>query len=170
MEIAFVKIEKFDYNGFCADVCEIFSIAVIEAFGKPKDDKDIISSDEILEIISEPDCETYAVYADGVKVGGISIKIDAATQHNSAELFYIYPEHHSKGLGFQIWQAVERLYPDTRVWRLITPYFEKRNIHFYVNKCGFKIVEFFNKAHIDSARSQTGDDCQDEYFVFEKVM
>lgn len=103
MEIAFVKIEKFDYNGFCADVCEIFSIAVIETFGKPKDDKDIISSDEILEIISEPDCETYAVYADGVKVGGISIKIDAATQHNSAELFYIYPEHHSKGLGFQIW-------------------------------------------------------------------
>ena len=25
--------------------------------------------------------------------------------------------------------------------------FEKRNIHFYVNVCGFHIVEFFNEKH-----------------------
>lgn len=170
MRITFNKLKKSDYNDFCTDVCEIFSIAVIETFGKSEDGKDIISSDEILGIISDSECETYAVYADGVKVGGISIKEDAAMRQNSAELFYIYPEHHSKGLGHQIWQAVEKLYPNTKVWRLITPYFEKRNIHFYVNKCGFKIVEFFNKAHVDPARSLTGDNCHDEYFVFEKVM
>ncbi|MBR3877786.1 MAG: GNAT family N-acetyltransferase [Bacteroidaceae bacterium] len=170
MEITFVKIEKSDYNDFCADVCEIFSFAVIETFGKPESGKEIIEHDEILGIISDPECETYAVYADGIKVGGISIKADAATLHNSAELFYIYPEYHGKGLGYQIWQAIERLYPNTKVWRLITPYFEKRNIHFYVNKCGFKIVEFFNKAHTDPARSQTGEACHDEYFVFEKLM
>ena len=111
MEITFVKIEKSDYNDFCADVCEIFSIAVIETFGKHEDGKDIISSGEILEIISDPDCETYAAYANGVKVGGISIKADAATLHNSAELFYIYPEYHGKGLGYQIWHAIERLHP-----------------------------------------------------------
>ena len=29
----------------------------------------------------------------------------------------------------------------------MTPYFEQRNIHFYVNRCGFHIVEFFNKFH-----------------------
>ena len=29
------------------------------------------------------------------------------------------------------------------------PYFEVRNIHFYVNKCGFHIVEFFNERHPD---------------------
>ena len=27
----------------------------------------------------------------------------------------------------------------------MTPYFEKRNIHFYVNRLGFHIVEFWNK-------------------------
>ena len=170
MEITFVKIEKSDYNDFCADVCEIFSFAVIETFGKPESGKEIIEHDEILGIISDPECETYAVYADGIKVGGISIKANAATLHNSAELFYIYPEYHGKGLGYQIWQAIERLYPNTKVWRLITPYFEKRNIHFYVNKCGFKIVEFFNKAHVDPTRSLTGEACHDEYFIFEKVM
>lgn len=31
----------------------------------------------------------------------------------------------------------------------MTPYFEQRNIHFYVNRCGFHIVEFFNKFHPD---------------------
>lgn len=170
MEIVFNRLKKTDYKGFCDDVCEIFSIAVIETFGKPEDGKDIISSNEILEIVLDPGCETYAVYADGVKVGGISIKPDTATLHNSAELFYIYPEYHGKGLGYQIWHAIEILYPNTKVWRLITPYFEKRNIHFYVNKCGFKIVEFFNKAHVDPARSLTGEACHDEYFIFEKVM
>ena len=37
----------------------------------------------------------------------------------------------------------------TRVWETCTPYFEKRNIHFYVNKCGFHIVEFWNEKHPD---------------------
>ena len=31
----------------------------------------------------------------------------------------------------------------------MTPYFEKRNIHFYVNKCGFKIVAFYNERNPD---------------------
>ena len=39
--------------------------------------------------------------------------------------------------------------PDVREWELVTPYFEVRNIHFYVNKCGFHIVEFFNERHPD---------------------
>ena len=66
MEIVFNRLKKTDYKGFCDDVCEIFSIAVIETFGKPEDGKDIISSNEILEIVLDPGCETYAVYADGV--------------------------------------------------------------------------------------------------------
>ena len=41
------------------------------------------------------------------------------------------------------WQAVEILHPETVVWKTCTPYFDKRNIHFYVNKCGFKIDEFW---------------------------
>lgn len=98
------------------------------------------------------------------------MKIDYTTHHNSGELLYIYPEQHSKGLGLSVWQAIERKYPETKVWQLITPYFEKRNIHFYVNKCGFKIVEFFNKYHRDENRHSLAYDFHDEYFLFEKVM
>ena len=35
----------------------------------------------------------------------------------------------------------------TRIHRQLNTYFEKRNIHFYVNRCGFHIVEFFNSHH-----------------------
>jgi len=44
------------------------------------------------------------------------------------------------------------------VWETCTPYFEERNIHFYVNKCGFHIVEFFNRKHPDPHDSETGEE------------
>lgn len=60
------------------------------------------------------------------------------------------PESHSKGIGYAAWQAIESKYPETKQWETCTPYFEKRNIHFYVNKYGFQIVEFFNEFNPDS--------------------
>jgi len=48
---------------------------------------------------------------------------------------------------YAAWCEVERLHPEIKVWETLTPYFEKRNIHFYVNRCGFHIVEFFNEHH-----------------------
>lgn len=54
----------------------------------------------------------------------------------------------------------------------MTPYFEKRNIHFYVNRCGFHIVEFFNSHHPDPNdpdREDVGED-MDGMFRFRKVM
>ncbi len=57
-----------------------------------------------------------------------------------------------------------------------TPYFETRNIHFYVNKCGFHIVEFFNSHHPDPHDPETGEENNYEgedfggMFRFEKRM
>ena len=64
------------------------------------------------------------------------------TQHNALELFFISPRFRGQGIGFRAWLAIEERYPETKVWETHTPYFEKRNIHFYV-KCGFKIVEYY---------------------------
>lgn len=38
------------------------------------------------------------------------------------------------------------------------------NIHFYVNRCGFHIVEFFNKYHQDPNDSEMNAKKQDEQF------
>lgn len=42
MSITFDKLGERDYKGFCDDVKEIFSIAAVEAFGPPKDGREII--------------------------------------------------------------------------------------------------------------------------------
>ena len=170
MNITFKKLVEQEYAEFREEVKKIFSIAVIETFGKPNDKEEIVPDNDINTSLYNPRCETLAIYADGEKVGGVVVKIDHQTGLNWLDLFYIYPDKHDKGLGLQIWQSLEMRYPETKVWRLITPYFEKRNIHFYVNKCGFKIVEFFNKVHRDFNRPSGGSNFHDEYFIFEKVM
>lgn len=167
-DITFQQLEEQDYAVFRNDVKRIFSIAVIEEFGETQEEGDVIPEEEIDLSLYNPQCETFFVYDNGKKVGGIAIKKDMDNQCNWLDLFYIYPDKHGKGLGTEIWHAIERRYPETKVWRLITPYFEKRNIHFYVNKCGFKIVEFFNRAHRDPNRPMGGADFHNEYFVFEK--
>lgn len=168
--ITFKRLTESDYSEFRKDVKDILSISVINEFGLSKGDESIISDEDVDASLCHLQCEAYAIYADNEKVGGIVVKIDENIHHNWLDLFYLYPNRHGKGLGQQIWQNIESRYPQTKVWRLITPYFEKRNIHFYVNKCGFKIVEFFNKAHRDPERRVSELPFHDEYFVFEKVM
>lgn len=168
--ITFKKLVEQEYAKFRADVKEIFSIAVIETFGNPDHQDEIIPDNDIDLSLYNPQCEALAVYAEGEKVGGVVVKIDSQTGINWLDLFYVYPDKLGQGLGLQIWKGLEKRYPNTKAWRLITPYFEKRNIHFYVNKCGFKIVEFFNKAHRDPSIPSGRSDFHDEYFIFEKVM
>ena len=109
-------------------------------------------------------------------VGGLVLQIDEETQHNHLDLLFVTPSAHSKGVGTAAWREVERLYPETKVWETCTPYFETRNIHFYVNKCGFHIVEFFNSHHPDPHDPETGEENDysgegfDGMFRFEKRM
>ena len=105
------------------------------------------------------------------------LRIDEATQHNELELLFVSPSAHSRGIGAAAWREAERLYPDTVVWETCTPYFEQRNIHFYINKCGFHAVEFFCRFHPDPHDPETGEENAydegegfDGMFRFEKRM
>ena len=105
------------------------------------------------------------------------LNINNKTHHNSVELLYISSKSHSRGIGTAAWLAIEMQYPETKVWELVTPYFEKRNIHFYVNKCGFHIVEFYNKFNPDPHRTRVHEmqnnptpSKESEFFRFEKTM
>ena len=57
--------------------------------------------------------------------------------HDSARL------HHTCADGATRGRQSKPCPPETEVWETCTPYFEKRNIHFYVNKCGFQIDQFW---------------------------
>ena len=82
------------------------------------------------------------------------------------EIFFVVPNFESKGVGQAAWKEIERLHPEIKVWEAVTPYFEKRNIHFYVNKLGFHIVEFYNEFSEDAHIR----DELDGMFRFQKVM
>ena len=147
--ITLTRLTDEDREQFILDNQRAFKYGAMEEFGMRDDhleeDGEIISRKTIENSIDGG--VAYRIREDGRIVGGIVLKIDEETQHNELELLFINPEAHSKGIGYAAWQEVERLYPETIVWETCTPYFETRNIHFYVNKCGFHIVEFFNSHH-----------------------
>lgn len=133
---------------------------------------EIISRKTIEACLDAPDSEAYRIVCDGQKVGGVILKSDRTTHHNELDILFTDPEVHSHGIGYGAWQVVEALHPETKVWETFTPYFEKRNIHFYLNKCGFQIVEFFTAQHPLDLPPQNGEeqDGPDEMFRFVKVM
>lgn len=102
----------------------------------------------------------YDILAADVVVGGAIVRIDAENGRNSLDFFFIKTSQHGKGFGQEAWRAIERQYPKAGIWETHTPYFEKRNIHFYVNRCGFKIVEYY----IDG---QANDDAANDASSFE---
>lgn len=106
----------------------------------------------------------------GEKVGGLILSIDGS--HGELDILFVSLKAHSKGIGYAAWCEVEKLYPQVTVWETVTPYFETRNIHFYVNRCGFHIVEFYNSHHPDpndpEAAQKIDEQFPDGMFRFEK--
>lgn len=169
--ITLVAAETGDLPAFKRSLQEAFAVAVVETFG-PLLDGPIPSDDDFDATIAEPAAVALRILLNGRDVGGAVVSIDETTRCNTLDLFFIAVGAHGRGLGHRAWCAIEKAYPTTRVWRTHTPYFEKRNIHFYVNKCGFRIVEFFNAHHPDPHRPPGHDDFPgvDEAFRFEKIM
>ena len=158
---------------FIKEIQVAFDKAVIEEFGPQKDT--VIPREDVEKSLHGKNAEAFRIIADGNSVGGVVVSINKETQNNALELLYINPDCHSKGIGQMVWQMIEEKYPETKIWETHTPYFEKRNIHFYVNRCGFHIVEFFNSRHPDPHITEIenrnfGMPGGDGFFRFEKVM
>ncbi|MBR5014996.1 MAG: hypothetical protein IKY16_10405 [Bacteroidales bacterium] len=79
MSIIFKPLEQKELPGFRADVKRIFSIAVIETFGEPENEDDIISDDIVNESLLNPLCEAFSIYEGREKVGGVVLKIERDT-------------------------------------------------------------------------------------------
>ena len=171
MNIKLIPIKETEKEKFIKDLQSAFEVAVIKEYGKQ--DGETIPRKDIEDSINQKGVETFNILLNNEIVGGVSIAINEKTMHNSLELFFIKENYQSKGIGLSVWKAVEKKYPNTKVWETVTPYFEKRNIHFYVNRCGFKIVEFFNPYHKDDSVDNMQENNtigQDYFFRFEKEM
>jgi GNAT superfamily N-acetyltransferase len=133
----------------------------------------VISVGEIRESIDAPGADSWNVLVDGQSVGGAVVSMKDGGRRRSLDLLFMDTAAQGRGVGSATWRALEEHYPDAEVWETMTPYFDTRNIHFYVNRCGFHIVEFFHPGHPDpnSPHPTTADDDErgpDLMFRFEK--
>ena len=140
-----------DREQFIKDNQETFNYGALEEFG--------LRDDHFEESIDSG--EAYRILDGGKVVGGVVVRIEG--DRGNLDLLFVSPKCHSKGVGYGAWCQIEKMFPQVKIQETVTPYFEKRNIHFYVNRCGFKIVEFFNSHHKDP-----NDDEASEMFRFEK--
>ena len=172
MNFELIPMAENDIKKFKTDIQEAFQKGFEDVYGKT--DSIVLPEKDIDRSLNAKGAVAYKAIVDGEFAGGAVVVIDERTQHNHLDLLYVKYGIQTKGIGFAIWDTIEKLHSDTKVWETCTPYFEKRNIHFYVNKCGFKIDEFwceyFKPQHPMPEDEHIPDEGPDVMFHFVKVM
>ena len=144
---------------------EAFQLGAEAVFGA--DTGAVLPESHIDASLAAPGAQAWKAVLDGDMAGGAVVSAEGASGH----LDFLYVKHgvQSRGVGRRIWFAVEQAYPEVEVWETFTPWFEKRNIHFYVNVCGFAAVEFFCARHPDPHMPDvSGGNGEDAMFRFVK--
>ena len=165
MNVELIPLQEQNIIQFKKDMQTAFQLG---AEGQDCGCDEVLPEEDINQSLETKGAIAYQAMLNGDMVGGAIVVIDPETQHNHLHFLYVKHGVQSRGIGQQIWKSIEKKHPETKVWETCTPYFEKRNIHFYINRCGFHAVEFFNKHHSDPniPESIPGG----EMFRFEKVM
>lgn len=158
-------------RAFITEIQQTFQQTFEAEFGKY--DKPILPEEDIEESFAAEGAEAYFALAEGQRVGG-AIAVPEGAGKGSLHLLYVRPGAQNAGCGHRIWREIERTHPSITLWETHTPYYDKRNIHFYVNRCGFHIVEFFCPRHPDPHQAgETAGNIPVEnnlFFRFEKEM
>ena len=136
------------------------------AYYKDDNQWQVLPDKDFYQSLEAEGAEAYeAVSEDGQRVGGAIItangnmgepmeqreqsdacisSAESRQRKTVGQLAFLYVKVgvQSKGIGQAIWRAIETMHPEIEVWETCTPYFDRRNIHFYINRCGFHAVEF----------------------------
>jgi GNAT superfamily N-acetyltransferase len=122
--------------------------------GAAENDRDEYNLSKIMD---DPKFTVLSIKDDGRFVGGAVVE-DMGKHVREIAIFFLIVEYQSRGIGKTALDMVEAYFPDTRIFRLITPSNVVRNVVFYVNKCGYRII----KAVDYDREANTAD------YVFEK--
>lgn len=163
MKILVTKAEEKDIPQFKRDIQQAFQKGFEAYYGETEGQ--VLPEKDIDMSMTKKGAITYKAVLDGKIAGGAIVVINEETGHNELDLLYVKYGEQTKGVGHAIWSQIEKLHPETKVWETCTPYFEKRNIHFYLSKCGFHIIKYC-KVEIEGFIGDGGDGM----FVFQKRM
>lgn len=145
MRFELCPVQTEELKQYKLDMQEAFQKGFEIKYGKT--DQMVLPEKDIDRSLNTEGAAVYKAVVDGEMAGGAVVVINEKTQHNHLDLLFVKYGAQSRGIGKRIWTELERLYPNTKIWETCTPYFERRNIHFYVNVCSFHITEFFNEKH-----------------------
>lgn len=166
MRLEVLTEEKTDQ--FKADIKAAFRFGAVQGMDI---DEEVLPEEDLERSLNADGAAAYIAMDGEEMTGGAIVVIDAETQINHLDFLYVKVGQQGKKIGQYIWREIEKRYPDTKIWETCTPYFDKRNIHFYINSCGFHAVEFYNKYHPDPHFPEdTDDDMFDGMFRFQKRM
>lgn len=165
-----VRMDESNLCRFKADMQEAFQMGAVEG-GLDVGDGAILPEGDVDESLNKDNSTAYMAMMGGEMVGGAVVNIDAEDSVGHLDFLYVKYGIQGRGIGKSIWFGIEGMYPEIDVWETCTPYFDMRNIHFYINVCGFHAVEFFNSHHPDP---DSPDDifCREGQgmFVFRKIV
>jgi len=163
MDFKLLTIEDKDLAVFKRDMQEAFQLGAMA--WEDNLEEEILPESHIDRSLSAKGSIAYKAVMDGHMCGGAIVVING--NHGHLDFLYVKNGTQSKGIGQKIWNAVEFMHPEVSLWETCTPYFDTRNLHFYINCCGFSAVEFYNPKHMDP-NAPDGDDGEDLFFRFEK--
>ena len=169
-QIILEPVQPEDMPMFRQRLQKAFTEAAREEF---PDFPDVVPPDrDVDDSLSAEGAEALQVVCAGEHVGGAIVTGTGANK--VLDFIFVDTEHQDKHLGYATWCALEARYPEAERWELVTPYHEKRNIHFYVNRCGFHITEYYNERHPDPhfPQEEAGDYPGEDggLFKFEKMV
>ena len=171
LNIILTPLEASDREQFILDCQKSFKYGATEEFGMRDNHLDkegqIISTKHIEESLNNENAIALRINLDNNKVGGVVLKFEKDKKTGELDLLFVNSDSHSKGIGTSTWMTIEKMYPEIELWITHTPYFEKRNIHFYINVLGFHAVEF---THNRNRPKKDPNEFRgpEEFFKFEK--
>lgn len=163
-----IELQDKDSAEFKRLMQESFQFGYEEVFGKCEEL--ILPEKDIDKCLNKENSYAYLLKNNQEILGGVIVEINEKTQHNQLDFLFVSVHSQNNGIGQKIWREIENLYPDTKIWKTCTPYFDKRNIHFYVNRLGFHIIEFYNEKNPDKDWDENHPMKDQEMFEFEKIM
>lgn len=172
-DFVLVTLSENNMASFKKDMQGAFQLGYEKEYGKSQEM--ILPEKDIDNSLDAKGAKAYEAFIGNERVGGAIVNINSKTHHNHLDFLFVKTGCQSRGVGQEIWKAIEKLHQETVVWETVTPYFEKRNIHFYVNRCGFHIVEFYNEYNKDPNEQEYLNEQKDYpeddgMFRFQKIM